>query len=166
MSRLALALDQIVLTRKYTLRLLDSIPPTEWFRQPKEGITHVAWQAGHIAIAEYWLTLNRIRGSRPEDSSLLPDGFAGQFGRETVPNPDPTKSPSPEELRAILDRVHNQTLLEVPKLTEAELDQPVTKPHPFFSNKFQALLWCSHHEMVHAGQIGLLRRLFGYPPLW
>jgi hypothetical protein len=166
MTRLALALDRIVLARKYTLRLLDHVPLADWFRQPAEGITHIAWQVGHLAIAEYWLTLNRIRGQRPEDANLIPDGFAARFGRESVPGPDPAKYPAPDELRAILDRVHRQTLVELPGLTVAELDQPTEKPHPYFATKLGALLWCAEHEMVHAGQIGLLRRLLGQAPLW
>ncbi len=32
--------------------------------------------------------------------------------------------------------------------------------------KLRALLWCAHHEMLHAGQMGLLRRHLGYPPMW
>jgi hypothetical protein len=32
--------------------------------------------------------------------------------------------------------------------------------------KLECLHWCSHHEAVHAGQIGLIRRLLGYPPIW
>jgi hypothetical protein len=166
MTRLSLALDRIALARKYTLRLLDHVPPTDWFRRPTEGITHVAWQVGHLAIAEYWLTLHRIRGPRPEDTALIPDGFSARFGRESVPDPDPTKDPNPDELRAILDRVHKQTLVELPGLAEAELDQPTDRPHPYFSTKLGALLWCAEHEMVHAGQIGLLRRLLGQAPLW
>jgi uncharacterized damage-inducible protein DinB len=47
-----------------------------------------------------------------------------------------------------------------------ELDQPVPHPHPFATTKLKALLWCAHHEMLHAGQIGLLRHHLGYPPMW
>jgi hypothetical protein len=54
----------------------------------------------------------------------------------------------------------------LPGLAEAELDQTVPHPHPFATTKLLALLWCAHHEMLHAGQIGLLRRLLGYPPIW
>ena len=73
---------------------------------------------------------------------------------------------APQELRAVLDRVHVEALKLLPTLTEAELDQPVDKPPPVFTTKLGALLWCAQHEMPHAGQIGLLRRLFGKPPLW
>ena len=55
---------------------------------------------------------------------------------------------------------------ELPDLDETELDQPVPHPHPFAKTKLLALLWCAHHEMLHAGQIGLLRRHLGYPPMW
>jgi uncharacterized damage-inducible protein DinB len=62
--------------------------------------------------------------------------------------------------------VHEQVLRELPALAEAELDQPVPHPHKFANTKLLALLWCAHHEMMHAGQIGLLRRQLGNPPMW
>jgi uncharacterized damage-inducible protein DinB len=65
----------------------------------------------------------------------------------------------------VFDRVHEQVLREVRGLDEGELDQPVPHPHPFAPTKLRALLWCAHHEMLHAGQIGLLRRQLGHPPL-
>jgi uncharacterized damage-inducible protein DinB len=61
--------------------------------------------------------------------------------------------------------VHEQVLRELSALNEDELDHPVPHPHPFAKTKLTALLWCSHHEMLHAGQIGLLRRQLGHPPL-
>ena len=69
------------------------------------------------------------------------------------------------DLRAVFDRVHEQALREVRGLDEGELDQPVPHPHPFAPTKLRALLWCARHEMLHAGQIGLLRRHLGYPPM-
>jgi hypothetical protein len=52
-SRLQLAIEQIVFARNYTNGLLDQTPTTEWFRQPPGGVSHVAWQVGHIAFSEY-----------------------------------------------------------------------------------------------------------------
>ena len=62
MSSLQPAVEQFVFARNYTIGLLDQTPPTEWSRQPPGGVSHVAWQAGHIAFAEYRLALWRIRG--------------------------------------------------------------------------------------------------------
>jgi hypothetical protein len=165
MSRLAAARDQIVFARNYTLWLLDSTDPVEWFRQPTEGITHIAWQVGHLAMAEYRLALVRIRGQRPEDAELISEDFVKRFG-PSPPDPDPARNPSPAEIRAVLDRVHRQALHELQGLSEEELDQPTAKPHPKFTTKLGSLFWCGQHEMLHAGQIGLLRRLLGHAPLW
>jgi hypothetical protein len=166
MSRLQLALDQIVLARDYTKRLLDHVAESDWFRQPHDGVTHIAWQVGHLAMAQHRLALDRVRGPRPEDAALISEEFMRPFARESVPDPDPANYPPIAEIRAVLDRVHEQVLRELPTLTDADLDQPVLKPHPIAKTKFLSLLWCAQHELIHAGQIGLLRRLLGHRPLW
>lgn len=166
MSRLQMAIDQIVFARNYTVWLLDSVGEKDWFRRPAEGVTHVAWQVGHLAMAQYRMGMDRIRGPRPEDAALISEDFLRHFGRDSTPDPDPSKYPSPGEIRAVFDRVHRQLLRELPGLPESELDAPLVKTHSKVNTKLGALLWCGQHEMVHAGQIGLLRRLLGYPPLW
>ena len=120
MSRLQLAIEQIVFARNYTIGLLDQTPADEWFRQPPGGVSHVAWQVGHIAFSEYRLALWRIRGERPGDAVLFSPDFKHLFGADSVPQADSTYPPA--ELRAVLDRVHEQVLRELPGLDEAELD--------------------------------------------
>jgi DinB superfamily len=164
MSRLQLAIDQIAFARNYTVRLLDQTRAPDWFRQPPGGITHLAWQVGHLAMAEYRLTLERIRGSLPHDNVLISEEFLRLFGRDSVPDADPGKYPAQAEIRAVFDVVHQQTMAELPNLEESELDKPPLKPHSLAQTKLWSLLWCAQHEAVHAGQIGLLRRLLGYPP--
>ncbi len=166
MSRLQQALDQIVFARRYSVQMIDSIPVSEWFRLPPAGVSHIAWQVGHLAMAQYRLTLERVRGRRPEDATLISDAFLKLFGRDSVPAADPACYPSPEEIRQVFDNVHQQMLQEAPLLSEAELDQPVLTPHSLVKTKLWAFLWCSHHEMIHVGQIGLLRRQLGQRPLW
>ena len=166
MNRLQLAIEQIVFARNYTIRLLDQTPATEWFRQPPGGISHIAWQVGHLAFAQYRMALERIRGQWPQDANLISEDFLCLFGRDSVPDPDPKKYPNETEIRAVFDRVHEQVLRELRNLEESELDQPVLKQHPLVKTKMWALLWCAQHETVHAGQIGLLRRQLGYAPLW
>ncbi len=166
MSRLQLAVEQISFARDYTMWLLDQTPATEWFRQPPGGVSHIAWQVGHLAFAEYSLALCDIRGPQPQDTELISEKHVTLFGPDSVPDPDPTKYPSQSELRAVFDRVHEQVLRELAGLGEGELDQPVPDPLPFARTKLLMLLWCARHEMLHAGQIGLLRRQLGYAQLW
>jgi hypothetical protein len=166
MSRLTLAIEQLQIARKYSLWLLDHVKEEDWFRQPPGGVSHIGWQVGHLAFAEYRMCLDRIRGRQPEDEALISPESLKLFGRDSVPVADAKKYPSQKEIRAVLDRVHQQTLEELPKLTEADLDSPIVRPHPRVQTKLWAVIWCAQHEGVHAGQIGLLRRQLGYPPLW
>ena len=165
MSRISFVLEQIKTARAYTESFLDGLEPDEWFRRPSEGVTHIAWQFGHLAAAEYFLTLNRIRGPKTEDAELIPEKFLKQFGKGSVPDADPGGYPGAEEILETVRRVHNWALEELGRLPETVLDEPVDKPHPMFSTKYGALAFCSLHEMLHAGQIGLVRRLLGNAPL-
>src|SRR5271157_4616314 len=81
MSRLDLIIEQLGIARLQTESLLDGITPEDWFQQPTEGVTHVAWQVGHLASAEYHLLMERRRGRRPEDEELIPARFRSLFQR-------------------------------------------------------------------------------------
>lgn len=165
-TRLQLAIDQIVRARRYTLELLRDVPAAWWFRMPSEGVTHLAWQVGHLAIAEHRLTRERVRGVRPDDAELITAESVRLFGKGSTPTADPESYPPPEAIRSMFDGVHERALQELAELPEAALDQPPEgEPSPAFRTKYEALIWCAHHEMLHAGQIGLLRRLFGSAPL-
>ncbi len=165
-SRLELGIAQIDAAREYSVWLIDSIPAADWFRMPSEGVTHVAWQVGHLAMAQYNLGLRRIRGERHEDERLISPAFTTCFGRDSVPVVDSSRYLAVDEIRSTFDAVHRQLLIELPGISDAELEQPLDAPHRICKTKNDVLWWVSRHEMLHAGQIGLLRRLLGYPPLW
>jgi hypothetical protein len=99
------------------------------------------------------------------DLELMSGSFRKQFSKGSQPEPDPARNPTPAEIRTVSQRVHCQVLLETAGYSDALLGEPVEEPHLAFGTKLGALFFCSHHEMLHAGQIGLLRRLLGRPPL-
>ncbi len=152
--------------RMYTKDMLSHVDQADWFRQPSEGVTHVAWQVGHLAVAQYGLALKRVRGERAEDAELISPEFRKLFGKGSTPVPDPAVYPTPEEIRAVFDRVHQQVLDESSDWSEGLLAEPSGEPpHPMFTTKQEAIRWSIQHEFIHAGQIGLLRRLLGAAPL-
>jgi hypothetical protein len=166
MRRAEMLLESIGRARDYTNLLLAQTPTVDWFRMPQESISHIAWQVGHLAFAQYGLTLVRLRGKRPEDEDLIPAAFLQRFCRESVPVGDQPSYPSADEIRRVLDEVHRRAQAEIAALDDSVFDEPVSSPHPRFSTKGGALVWCAEHEMLHAGQIGLLRRLVGHRPIW
>jgi hypothetical protein len=165
MTRLATAIDQIQRVRGYTSTLIDTVPEADWFQMPNEGGSHVAWQVGHIAAAQWFLTMKRIRGPRPEDTELLPPEYGELFGKGSQPVADQSKYPEPAAIRATFDRVFLQAIEELTPRDESLMDEPSDPPHPAFSTKGGALQFAPLHEMLHAGQIGLLRRLYGAKPM-
>jgi len=166
MNRLEGALDQIAAARRYTISLLDGIEPGDWFWMPDGNVTHLAWQVGHLAIAEYRLALVQVRGPRDDDARFFPPDYLRLFGRGSIPASDPAQYPPPEDIRQTLDRVHEQALAEARDYRDADLDLPMHFQHRICKTRYEALIWCSQHEFLHAGQIGLLRRLRGAAPVW
>jgi uncharacterized damage-inducible protein DinB len=163
-SRLSAALERIRIARMYTKMFLKDLQPDDWFWQPHEGVTHLAWQVGHLASAQYMLCLRRVRGESDGDEQLMSAEARKAFGRDSVPAPQEQTMPAPEILAA-LDRVFNQSVAELTEYDDQQLDVEVQPPHPLFKTKLGAVQWCSQHELVHAGQIALLRRLMGKAPL-
>lgn len=161
----ALATAQIEFSRAYTLRTLEGLDDDEWYRRPPGCSTHVAWQVGHLAMAEYALTMLRIRGKEPEDQAVIANDFFKRFKKGSTPG-DPAEAPAPAELREVLGRVHARALAELATRNDAELQvEPLPEPYAVFPDKLGSLFFCASHELVHAGQIGLLRRLLGHPPV-
>ena len=164
-DKLQLPLQQIRTAREYTLTLLKDLQPEEWFQTPSPPVSHIAWQAGHIAIAQFRHCLKRLRNLQPGDWDLISKDFLRTFAKSTVPSTDGSTYPEPAEIQAVMHRVYEAVLEEIPKYEGSDLETPLRNPHPIFKTKQEALLFSAQHEMLHAGQIGMLRRLLGKPPL-
>ena len=112
-------------------------------------------------MAQYRLALDRVRGVQPGDEDLISEQVLSIYGKDSVPDPDPAANATPAEIRAAFDAVHARVIEEIGGMDDSILPEPATQPHPVFGTKGGALEWSAQHEMLHAGQIGLLRRLFG-----
>ena len=162
--RLDLVVRRIAFVRKYTLSLLEGLEESDWYWMPDAFPTHIAWQLGHIAMSHYGLTLFRQRGRTEIDTKLMRGKFRKLFMKGTTPKEGAENNPDPKEILEVLDRVYQQTMVELPSF-EAHLDETVDAPHAAFATKYGSLLFAPDHEMLHAGQIGMLRRLMGKEPL-
>ena len=164
-ARLETAIANLEQVRNYTNDLLDHTDEADWFRTAGDGVTHIGWQVGHLAMAEYGLCLFRQRGRAEIDTQLMSSAFRKKFSKGTVPNPDPAENPSVSEIREVLDRVHQQALLELEGFDDASRQETIEMPYSVHANQLGALYFCAAHEMLHAGQIGVLRRALGCDPL-
>ncbi len=164
-TQLQAAVDRIEMARRRVKEFTDDLTPEQWFWHPAEFTTHVAWQIGHLAVSQYNLCLRRLRGRTKEDETLIPDSFIEHFKLGSRPVAGAESYPPIAEIKRVFDAVHAQTLKELSALTDEELDVPVEQPHPVFKTKLGAVDYAPSHELVHNGQIALLRRLMGMPAL-
>ena len=163
-------LYQLERTRVLTNQMIERIPSEQWFEMPM-GVTHVAWNVGHLAVAEYFLGLVFVRGAKEKDAEFIAGNYGELFGYNSVPQADPALYPSPAELRDTLDTVHQRVLAETRAMPDAALEETCLflegefDHHPIFDRKGGALEWIAYHEHVHLGTIGLLRRELGATPI-
>jgi hypothetical protein len=164
-TQLETAIKALEFARQYSSQLLEGIEPDEWFRPVADGVTHLAWQVGHLAMAEYGLTMLRLRGKTPEDRQLISNDFFRRFMKQSVPSPDPAQYPPMEEILDVYLRVHQRALEELATYSDDDLREPLPEPYAVFPTKLGSVFFCAAHEMLHAGQIGLIRRQLGKPPV-
>ena len=158
-------LGQIDFARKYTLGLLENVPEELWPIVPMGGCSHIAWQVGHLAVSQYGLMLFRQRGRAEGDLELMPGWLRKRFGRGSVPPTDANEIPSKATLLECLEKIHVASMAALPNFSAEQLMETTEMPYAVHPIKLGALLFCPLHESIHAGQIGILRRMHGLSPV-
>ncbi|QDU87732.1 DinB superfamily protein [Pirellulimonas nuda] len=159
-------IEQSEMVRRVLKGYLTDLTPDQWFWTPGEGLTHVAWQIGHLAASEYALLMKRVRGAEKADQDFMPDAFFAQYGRGSTPDPDPSANWPVDDILLVFDDVHDRCMAAAADYDEAELVEPLEQPHPVFKTKLAAIEYQPIHEAMHIGQVVLLRRLMGKAASW
>ncbi len=155
------AVVQIRFARDYVNELLAATDPALWFDQPAGSPSNIAWQVGHLTVSQYGLLMFRLYGRRDSDLDLVPSKFRKTFGKGSDPHSPAVQQYSVQELQTNFAQVYQQSLAGLVELAPEVLLEPVEMPYAGYPIKLGAVLFCPLHEMLHAGQIGLTRRLLG-----
>ena len=161
MKTAELLTEQLDDTRQWTLKLIADLKGDEWTYQPGPGLGHALWLCGHLACAQHLLVHVRCLGGGVLDESFtrhFPTGGAVKSAKEHA-------YPSVQTVLSTMDVVHQKTLAAVRKMSDAVLAEAALggdgRPHPHYHDKCGAISHCSRHEVFHAGQIAMIRRLLG-----
>jgi hypothetical protein len=158
-------LSQVQFARAYLLELVKSVPTNDWFSIPAGAKSHIAWHIGHLTVAQYGLMLFRQRGRAEIDTELMPGPFRKKFAKGTQPADITSDKISCNELLAAMQKVHEESIRVAAELDASTLWEPADMPYAGYARKLGALLFCPLHEMIHAGQVGTLRRALGLEPI-
>ena len=142
-------------------RFCEDLTPQEYLHRPCAGGNTTAWILGHLVVAER----GALGRAGVTDLPPLPDGFEQRFAREG----DAPKASEYGDVSILLPlfNQHRQRLIDAVKtLTPDDLAKPLDKPHPRFATVGEYLNYLGGaHVAMHAGQITIIRRSLGRPPL-
>ncbi len=119
----------------------------------------IDWVVGHLVLTEQ--RFHAVFGAK---SPLLPAGFDKTFARDDVA-PKAADYGDTSGLLKLFDEQRNVTIAKVCEFPQEELMVPLENPHPRFSTLGEAAIFCALHVTLHAGQMSMIRRMLGKPPV-
>lgn len=153
---------QLVNARQLSERLLaDFTTPEQWTTQVHACANHALWFAGHMGISDnFFLTIIAPALARPR-----PD-LEEKFGIGSQPTNRPADYPPVPTVLDYMQERRQTLLAHLDSLTEDDLQTATPDGSPDFlpdvASVFEMAIW---HEGMHSGQITVVRRALGKPPL-
>jgi uncharacterized damage-inducible protein DinB len=128
--------------------------------RPVPGANHVAWQLGHLVVAEQSFLKNLPGAVVPE----LPAGFAEKHSQAYAAADSTEGFATKDEYIALMKKMREATLAALEQLPDTELDRAVTgRVARIAPTVGDLLLLAASHPVMHSGQISVLRRKLGKP---
>lgn len=137
---------------------LQDLSDEDLLRRPVENANHIAWQLGHLIVAEHDLN-NMVC---PDSMPALPEEFVEKHSKETASSDDPAAFCTKDEYLAYMAEQRAGTLALLDSLSDEELQAPAPEHLKMFGGTVGAVIaGQSAHWMMHAGQWVIVRRQLG-----
>lgn len=162
MNACKLAEIPLVFTKNVLNGMLSDLSDADLLVRPVDGANHIAWQIGHLILAEQRMG-SRLPGAKyPE----LPAGFAEKHDRQPTAQNVTSGFGTKAQYLELFNKTRETTLAALAKLSDADLDQPVSTPVPGFTNLGGVVMLIALHSLTHGGQFSVVRRKLGKPVLF
>ncbi|WP_047814762.1 DinB family protein [Rhodopirellula islandica] len=142
---------------------LGDLEDADLMRRPGPGCNHLAWQVGHLVVAE----VNMLGGMFPDYTTELPEGFEEVHGKDNASCEDASQFNTLAEYLELMTKVRANTLAALEAMDESKLDDPAPEQmRAFCPTVGDMMILIGMHPMMHAGQIVPVRRESGKPVLF
>lgn len=142
-------------------RFLDDLKPAEFLHQPCPGANCAAWIVGHLARTAH----RQLQFLKATDIPPLPAGFDEKFAATKAAAPAAKDFGDARDLVQLFDSLHERLIAEALRLPDTALAGPPPFASPLFSNLGEAMNFMGMHIAMHLGQVSIIRRSLGYPPV-
>lgn len=141
-------------------RYLSDLTDEELLMRPVFGANHAAWQLGHLICSE----LAMISSADSSVKLILPEDFASVHSKESSGSNQPKDFHPKNVYLSLLRELRGLTLLTLSKLSESDLDLDGPGDMRAYAPTVGSLfVMIATHELMHSGQLAVLRRLLNKP---
>lgn len=140
-------------------RFVADLSEKEYLHRAAPNANCAAWILGHLALSDRNV-LKRLGAPLPE----LPAGFEHRFSQKEG-CPQAEEFGDATKLIGVFDEHRNRLIAAVRAAGPEVLDKPLDKAHPLFKTVGEVANFMALHSVMHAGQISMIRRSLGRPPL-
>jgi hypothetical protein len=143
-------------------RYLDDLKPEEFQHRPCLGANNASWIIGHLTCVD------RAQLEKLEVKSLpeLPVGFKDRFATTKAAATGTTADfGDPHDLIRYYDEHRDLLIKTAEQLPATVLNSPPPSASPLFADRGESLLFLGLHTAMHLGQLSIIRRSLGRPPL-
>jgi hypothetical protein len=150
-------------TSRFVMSLyLSDLSDTELLLRPAEGANHAAWQLGHLVVSE----AGYIRGVAPDFALELPPRFEEIHAKGSGSVREPGGFLTKREYLELMNEQRGCTLRALAAETNETLNRPgPEKMRSYAPTAGHVFALIGSHEMLHAGQIAVVRRMLSKPVL-
>ena len=141
-------------------RFVADLTPQEMLHRAQPEGNCTAWLIGHLINSDR----GALKALATPDLPGLPEGFDKRFSREPGV-PQAADFGDVTTLMPLFNQHRERLLAAVRSAPAALLDKPLEKPHPMFSTVGQFVSFMALHTAIHTGQITMIRRSLGRPPM-
>jgi uncharacterized damage-inducible protein DinB len=163
MTQIELAADAVQRSMGMLMMTLGDFSDGDFFVRPCPGANHATWQLGHLTTSEAWI----VNAVKPGSNTAVSEEFAGKFSKETSSKDDVEFFPKKAAILEQLNKTRAVTVAWIKTLTPADLDKPgperMVKMCPTVGHVLGLI---GNHDMMHMGQLQVIRRKLGKPILF
>mgnify|MGYP006274528363 CR=1 FL=1 len=154
-------LVELLSTARYVLTsYIEDFTDEDLLARSISDAHHAAWQLGHLISSEYRM----IKAIKPEIPELLNSEFIQMHDKANAFTPGTQHFATKKEYLALLSVVRSTTREVLQSFSEQQLSEPgpefMRSYAPTIGSVFTSI---GSHELMHAGQLAVIRRKLGKP---
>ena len=151
----------LTVSQSLMVRYTNDLKAEEYLHRTSEKANCAAWTIGHLILTERGM----LKQLGITDLAALPDGFEHRFSRDEG-CPQAHEFGDVTTLMPLFNEHRNRAIETVRSASQELLNKPMEKPRPpLFTTVGEYINFLALHTSMHAGQITLIRRSLGRPPL-